>query len=77
MGDLAGALSRKLNISGSTGKKFMTKTVTQPKRATETDDDIAILSMIMPGETFYCCLREDCRIGNPKESSLGKTREFF
>lgn len=73
MGDLAGALSQKLNISGSPGKKFITKTVTQPRKANETDDDIAILSMIMPGETFYCCLRNDCRMGDPKESSLGNS----
>jgi len=70
MGDLAGALSRKLNISN--GKKLTTKTITQSRRAHETEDDIAILSMILPGEKFNCCLNEDCRYGNSKENTLGK-----
>ena len=70
MGDLAGALSRKLNLTN--GKKLVTKTITQPRRAHESDDDIAILSMIMPGEKFNCFLKDECRHGNPKENSLGK-----
>jgi hypothetical protein len=71
MGDLAGALSSKLNLTNGAGKKLVTKTITQSRRAHESDDDIAILSMIMPGERFNCYMKEDCRHGNPKENSLG------
>ena len=78
MGDLSETFSRKLNMNGKSngsvsfgGNKLTTKKVTQPKRAHETDDDIAILSMILPGERFQCSLKEDCLLGNSKESSLG------
>lgn len=70
MGDLSDVLSRKLNLRN--GQKLTTKRFTESKRANETDDDVAILGMIMPGEKFICCLRQDCKLGNYRENSLGK-----
>ena len=75
MGDLSDVLSRKLNLRN--GQKLTTKKFTESKRANETDDDVAILSMIMPGEKFECLLRHDCRMGNYKENSLGKLHESW
>lgn len=69
MGELPDMLARKLNLRN--GQKLTTKRVTAPKKAHETDDDIAILSMIMPGEKFRCHMAEDCILGDPSESSLG------
>ena len=70
MGDLSDALS-KINLNSKNGGKLTTKKITQPKKAHETDDDIAILTMILPGEKFECCLKNECMLGNSFESSLG------
>jgi hypothetical protein len=69
MGDLSDVLSRKLNLKA--GQKLNVKKTTQPRRAHETEDDVAVLSLIMPGESFTCHLAEDCLYSNPQHNSLG------
>lgn len=69
---IADLMSKGLNLKKKNGKHFLvTKTVTPPKRINETDDDIAILTMILPGEKFECHMKSDCLLGNPKENKLG------
>lgn len=74
---IADLMSKGLNLKKKNGKHYLvTKTVTAPKRIHETDDDIAILTMILPGERFECHLKKDCLLGNPKESKLGNINEI-
>lgn len=72
MGDLSDVLSKKLNLRN--GQKLHTRKFTEARKPHETEDDVAILSMILPGEKFECCLKYDCRMGNCKENKLGKIK---
>lgn len=75
---IADLLSRGLNLKKKNGKHYLvTKTVTPPRRVHEQDDDIAILTMILPGEKFECNLKKDCLLGNSKESKLGKHNAYI
>ncbi|ODM94297.1 Four and a half LIM domains protein 2 [Orchesella cincta] len=80
---IADLMSRGLNLKKKNGKHYLaTKTVTQPKRLNEQDDDIAILTMILPGEKFECVLKKNCLMGDSKANKLGtkkmeyKTRQW-
>lgn len=43
------------------------------RRAKEKNEDIAILSMDLPGEnkSFVCCMGEECLMGDAKKLALG------
>jgi len=77
MGDLSDILSRKLNLSSSTKggggatTKLQFKKTTPHRRAHETEDDVAVLSLILPGEPFLCHLGDDCKFMNPSHNALG------
>ncbi|XP_015835489.1 four and a half LIM domains protein 2 isoform X6 [Tribolium castaneum] len=65
---------------------LQTKTVGEEriKKAKERNEDVAILSMELPGEkkAFKCCLDQDCLLGDPTSLPLGtkkmeyKTRQW-
>lgn len=68
---MAGVLSDQFK----TRLNLQTKTVGEDriKKAKERNEDIAILSMELPGEqrSFRCALGEDCRLGEPNKLPLG------
>lgn len=57
-----------------------TKTVGEDRirRAKERNEDVAILSMELPGENkpFNCCLGDECLMGKPKSLPLGMKYQF-
>ncbi|KAK9888403.1 hypothetical protein WA026_000652 [Henosepilachna vigintioctopunctata] len=75
-------------LSSQFDKKLSLKTKTvgedRIKRAKEKNEDVAILSMEVPGEKGYfkCCLGDDCRTGDASSLPLGtkkmeyKTRQW-
>lgn len=68
---MAGVLSDRFKNS----LNLQTKTVGEDRirRAKDKNEDIAILSMELPGEkrAFRCCLGEDCMLGDPESLPLG------
>lgn len=70
-GTMAGTLSDQFK----TRLNLQTKTVGEEriKRAKERNEDVAILSMELPGDkkAFKCCLGKDCLFGDPASLPLG------
>lgn len=70
-GKMAGVLSDRFK----NGLSLQTKTVGEDRirRARERNEDIAILSMELPGEKrkFRCSMGEDCLMGDPESLPLG------
>lgn len=68
---MAGVLSDRFK----NGLNLQTKTVGEDRirRARERNEDIAILSMELPGEkrAFCCSLGEECLMGDPQSLPLG------
>lgn len=73
---MAGVLSDQ--FKGQLNLKTKTVGEDRIRRAKERNEDVAILSMDLPGAKteFFCCLGDDCLIGNPRELSLGVC-DFF
>lgn len=63
------------------GLKLQTKTVGEERirKAKERNEDIAILSMELPGQgkPFKCSAGEDCLMGDPAVLALGRIYNFF
>lgn len=68
---MAGVLSDQFK----TRLSLQTKTIGEDRirRAKDMNEDIAILSMELPGKqrTFRCSLGEDCLVGDPTNLPLG------
>lgn len=68
-------MASSLSSQFKTKLNLQTKTVGEDriKRAKERNEDVAILSMELPGENkpFKCCLEEECFMGDPNTLPLG------